>query len=176
MKGKILLCALAMLMLSSLACGLANGLLANAGGAGTVSDLWPDVPRMGGLTKTTLQLPMAANLLIQAYFKAAATQNQGALNYIGFVATGTPGDVTSFYTTERMQAAGWNGKSAPGCVNDTSTATPAGGLCIFTKESGSGVGAMLAVVTVVDATTKQTQVFFARIDVKNLPTPTVSVG
>jgi hypothetical protein len=176
MKGKIFLCALAMLMLSSLGCGLANGLLAKTGGAGTVSDLWPDVPRMGGLTKTDLQLPLAANLLIQTYVKTAASQNQGTLNYIGFVATGTPADVTAFYTADRMQSAGWNGKSAPGCVNDTSTATPAGGLCIFTKENSAGVGALLAVVTDVDATTKQTQVFFARIDMKNLPTPTVGPG
>jgi hypothetical protein len=175
MRGKLLLCAMAMLMLSSLACGLANGLLAATGSSGTVADLWPDVPRMSGLTKTDLQMPLAMSLAVQAYFKAAS-QNQGTLNYIGFVSTGTPADVTAFYTTDRMNAAGWNGQGAPGCVNDTSNATPAGGLCIFARQNSDGTGAMLAVVTDTDTNTKRTQVFIARIDIKNLPTPTVGAG
>jgi hypothetical protein len=169
-RNRILI-VVAALMLASLACGLANGLLGNTASSGTVTDLWPDVPRMDGLTRTNLQIPLGMNLGIQAYLKAAS-QNQMSVDYIAFVSNKNPAAVSAYYTADRMTAAGWNSKDAPGCVNDTNAASSGGALCIFGKKASDNSGVMLAVITAVDPNTKQTQVYFARIALKNVGTVT----
>ncbi len=108
-----ILVVLAALMLASLACGLANGLIGNTASSGTVTDLWPDVPRMDGLTKTDLQIPLGVNLGIQAYLKAAS-ENQASIDYIAFVSNKNPTAVSAYYTADRMAAAGWNSKKRAG--------------------------------------------------------------
>ncbi len=142
------------------ACGMVNTLLGGRS-SGTVADLWSDVPRMDGLTKADLELPLAARLMVQ-------TLTRGKMNFIAYTTTANSQAIMDFYTTERMAAAGWNSSDTTGCMGDTSTAE-VGTMCVFGKQSGTGQAGdkreILAIVTATDGGTRQTAVFFVRIDV-----------
>ena len=81
------------------ACGMITSLLSGTS-AGTVNDLWSDVPRMDGMTKADLEFPLAARLALQAF-------SQGRMNFIAFTTDATPQNVLDFYTSERMAGQGW---------------------------------------------------------------------
>src|SRR5262245_54912369 len=79
--------------------------------AGTVSALWPDVPPFAGATKTDMDIPLGARLLIR-------TMSRGKLNFISFRTDKTAQDVKDFYSKERMKTAGWTADEK-GCTGDT---------------------------------------------------------
>lgn len=175
-KRLFLLCTgLALLLFSTLACSFTSlipGL--GGGGAGTVSDLWPDVPKMDGMTLVKEDLPLEFRLMIQGIF-ATASDNQGELNFISYTTSKSAADVVKFYNEDRMKSAGWGTSDQLGCMatNDTTDTTgTSGGLCLYTKETGSNSGAMLAIIPADDTAVKKTTIFFARIELKNLHTPT----
>ena len=160
------LCA-ALLLASG--CGMAESLLKNSSG-GTVAQLWPDVPPIDGATKAAIEMPLAFRLMIQATFK-------GAIDYIAYTSDKTPDDVRNLYTVERMRANGWKAADMSGseqdelsCVGDTSDGASAGALCLFAKEEGKQK-LLLAIVVAQNEQTKQTEVFYARIDASKLETP-----
>ena len=167
---------ISVLVLSSLACSL-SGLIPAVGGStssgGTVSDLWPDVPKMDGITIIQQDMPLEFKLMVQTFF-AAASSNQGSINFIAYTTDKTPADVVAYYSTDRMKTAGWDSTDQTGCVADTSSSTPSaqGGICLFGKTAKDNSGTLLAIVPSVDSTTKKTDIFFARIDLKNITTPT----
>jgi hypothetical protein len=158
-------------LLFTMGCGLVTSLLNQAVPSGNVAaNLWSDVPRMDGLTQSKIELPLAIRLLMQATIKgvmASSGDKSANLEFITFTMAQTPADLTDFYTTERMQEAGWTLKDMPGCTteNAPSSGTPnaasVGGFCLFGREDGDK-GALLFVVTTEDAKTKQSDVFFAR--------------
>lgn len=149
----ILLVMLLTAMLFTTACGLVNTLFGSSTSSGTVSELWPDVPRMDGLTEADLQMPVAARIALQA-------MTQDRFDFISFTTTQTPTAVQEFYTKERMAQAGWHDDETSGCVGDTGDES-VGAICVFGKESG-GRRELLAVVIAKDDVS-DTQVFFARI-------------
>src|ERR1043165_9753286 len=69
--------------------------------AGTVSNLWTDVPLFAGATKTDMEIPLGARLLIRTMF-------QGKINFISFRTDNPAQQVKDLYSKERMKAAGWN--------------------------------------------------------------------
>jgi hypothetical protein len=73
-----------------------------------------------------------------------------------------------------MKSAGWDSTDQTGCIADTSSTTPSaqGGICFFGKTNADNTGTLLAIVPTVDSTTNKTDIFFARIDVKEISTPT----
>ena len=162
------------LVLSSLACSL-SGLVSGVAGssAGTVSDLWPDVPKMNGMNALKEDVPLEVRLMVQTFF-AAASGNQGTVNFIAYNTDQTPAEVVAYYSNERMKTAGWDSTEQTGCIADTSSATPSGqgAICLFGKTNSDNSGTLLAVVPSVDSTTKKTDIFFARIDIKDISTPT----
>ena len=163
------------LVLSSLACslsGLVSG-VAGSGSAGTVSDLWPDVPQMNGMTALKGDVPLEVRLMVQTFF-AAASGNQGSVNFIAYTTDQTPAEVAAYYSTDRMKTAGWDLTEQTGCIADTSSAIPTdqGAICLFGKTNKDNSGTLLAIVPSVDTTTKKTDIFFARIDIKDITTPT----
>ena len=161
-KGLVVLLVLTMFL--TMGCNMVTSLF--SGGGGASHDLWSDVPAMDGMTKTDTGLPLAAKLAIQAAF-------QGAIDYVAYSTDKTPQEVLDFYSTDKMQAAGWNSADA-GCVGDTGSDSATGGaVCFYTKET-NGKKEALALVSAVDDSTKKTNVFFARIDVSKLETPTPS--
>lgn len=162
------------LVLSSLACSL-SGLLSSAtgSGGGTVSDLWPDVPKMDGMTVLQQDVPVEVRLMVQTFF-AAASGNQGSVDFIGYSTDKSPADVVAYYSADRMKSAGWDSTEQTGCIADTTSSTPTaqGGICLFGKTAKDNTGTLLAIVPSVDTTTKKTDIFFARIVVKDITTPT----
>lgn len=133
-------------------CGILGG-----SNAGTVDALWSDVPQMDGLVKAKLDLPLPTRLMIQSAF-------QGRVDFISFTTAKAPADVPAFYTKERMAATGWK-SDAGGCLGNTtgSTSTSQGAICLFNKkDAAKELG--LAIIISQDEKTKQTQIFFARVD------------
>ena len=162
MKKASIAFALCVAMFLTAACGIINTLTCG-GGPGTVSTLWADVPAFTGASKANLDLPLPAKLAVQGVF-------QGKLDFISYT-TGSPmQDVQNFYSAERMQATGWNAESG-GCTgNASANPLPQGAFCFFgKKEEGKDIG--LAIVITQDDKTRQTQIFYVRIDVTTTPTP-----
>jgi hypothetical protein len=161
MKRKTLAALLAFVMAFTMGCGVIESLIGGGSGAGTVANLWPDVPALDGATKADLQLPAAAKLFIQAAF-------QGRLEFIAYTTAKTPQEAQAFYTNERMQAAGWNAE-AGGCANAPATTADAA-FCMFGKKEDSKETGLILFMTP-DEEKKNTQVFYVRVDVTSTPTP-----
>jgi hypothetical protein len=163
MKGSTSILALALIFAVAVSCRLAESLTGDPK-AGTVSSLWPDVPPFEGATKTDLALPLGARLAIRAMM-------QGKINFISFTTNKGAEDVKTFYSKERMKAAGWL-PNEKGCIGDSEDEKSHGAVCLFSrKDSNKQEG--LAIVLAEDEKTKQTNIFYARIDLTE-PTPTSS--
>ncbi len=139
--------------------------LTNNGSAGTVENLWSDVPPFDGATKTDVSIPLGARLAIRAFM-------QGKINFITFTTDRSAQDVQNFYTKERMKSAGWK-MSDKGCMGDTEGKKSQGAVCFFNREDGDKKEG-LAIILAEDEKSKQTDIFYARIDLseeKATPTP-----
>jgi len=132
--------------------------------SGTVSNLWPDVPPFDGATKTDLQIPLGARLALRVAM-------QGKINFISFTTTRTAQDVKDFYNADRMKAAGWT-PNEKGCIGDTEDQKNQGAVCLFQRKDGEKKDG-LAIITAEDTKTKQTDIFYARIDLTE-PSPSPS--
>ena len=152
MRNTILVLLLAVTACSS--CRMIDT-LSGSGKAGTVNSLWPDVPPIAGATKADLALPLGARLAIRAAM-------QGKVSFIAFSTEQTPQEVQNFYTRERMKAAGWTAAER-GCISDTEDKESQGAVCLFDHQSGSKKEG-LAIVLAQDEKSKQTDIFYARID------------
>jgi hypothetical protein len=141
-------------LLFTCACGMVSSLLGGKS-SGTVSDLWADVPRMDGMTKTDMDMPLAARLALQAVA-------QGRMNFIAYTTDATPQAVLDFYTQERMSGQGWESQDGTGCFGDSGSAKD-GTICVFTKTADSK-NEILGIVAAKDSDTNKTAIFFARID------------
>jgi len=166
-----MLLMLAFAMFMTMGCSIVNSLIGGKT-SGTVDDLWADVPRLDGLTKSNLDLPLSTRLIIKTAVSAALGKDGGDFSFIAFTTGKTPKEVMDFYTTQRMTTAGWNSTDVPGCTGDSSGTTQAlGSLCIFGKQVDKQ-GTALVLVVAQDESTKQTQLFYVRFEVNNLtPTP-----
>jgi hypothetical protein len=155
------LLALALITSVALSCRLAEKLSGDPK-AGTVANLWPDVPPFAGATKADLEIPLGARLAIRAFMR-------GKVNFIAFTTDKSPADVQAFYTKERMKAAGWTAADE-GCIGDTEDQEAHGATCFFKRRDGTkeeGLGLIVGQ----DQKTKQTEIFYVRIE---LPEPTPS--
>jgi hypothetical protein len=140
--------------------------LTGNGKAGTVDALWPDVPPIAGATKTDLAIPLGARMIIR-------TAMQGKVNFIAFTCEKSPQEVQDFYTKERMKAAGWEANER-GCIGDTEDQKSSqGAICLFNRQDGKKKEG-LAIVLAQDQKSKQTDIFYARVDLtelKSSPSP-----
>lgn len=168
-----------------LACGLTDQLVANTvGGAkgNTVPNLWNDVPAIAGAQKLTLDMPITVQLGIQALIKTSAASQGGnvdSFDWIAYSTNQTPQQVSAFYTNDRMKAAGWSvqNKDQPGCVSGGDTGGLGGAFCIFAKGglTPNDKGSIIFIVPVQDDASKQTQVYYIRLEgVSSNATPTKS--
>ncbi len=132
--------------------------------AGTVSSLWSDVPPFEGASKADLEIPLGARLLIRAAL-------QGQINFIAFKTTKSAQEVQDFYNKERMKAAGWT-PSEKGCVADTEDQKSQGAVCFFSRKSGDKQEG-LAIIVAQDEKTKETEIFYARVQMPE-PSPSPS--
>ena len=181
MKKRFHLSAIALTVwVTLLGCGLIDTLVSNTvGGAkgNTVSNLWSDVPPLTGAQKVTLDLPITVQLVIQGLIKASASSNDVQLDqfdWIAYSTTQTPPQVAAFYSNAKMAATGWNLKDMPGCTIGSDPSS-GGGFCVFGKGKATAneKGAILFIMLAQDDKTKQTQVYFVRLEgIINLATPT----
>ena len=132
--------------------------------AGTVSNLWPDVPLFPGATKADLTIPLGARLVLRAMM-------QGKINFIAFTTTKSAQEVKDFYSADLMKSSGWT-PNDKGCVGDTEEQKNEGAVCFFQRQDGEKKEG-LAIILAEDEKTKQTDIFYARIDLTEpSPSPT----
>ena len=132
--------------------------------AGTVSSLWPDVPPFPDATKANLEIPLGMRLIMRAAM-------QGKINFIAFTTTKSAQDVKDFYGPDLMKSAGWT-PSEKGCIGDTEDEKSEGAVCFFQRQDGEKKEG-LAIIVAEDKKTKQTNIFYARIDMTEpSPSPT----
>ena len=168
-----------LLIAGALGCGITDTVISNVVGGSkgnTVVNLWADVPPLQSAQKQSIDLPVTAQLAIQGMLKASAASSDVGLDsfdWIAFTTNQTPQQVAAFYNQDRMTSAGWNLKDAPGCTASTD-ASVGGGFCMFGKGKGSASekGSLLFIVLAQDDKTKQTQVFYVRLDGLVTATPT----
>lgn len=166
-----------------LACGLTNTITNTVAGGGNytqASAMWSDVPQMDGLTPNpTADLPTGVKLIMRLVLGnlgrlngPGQDQTTGNIDWLAFNSTGSPDDVMNYYTADRMTAAGWDQADSSGCQNSSSDGTSPGSVfCVFGKQA-NGTQTLLAVIATQDANTKQTSVFFLRLEeAAATPTP-----
>lgn len=160
-----------------LGCGIIDQVVNNTvggaiGGAkgNTVSNLWSDVPPIQGAQKQSLDLPLTVQLVIQTLIKTSAASEGGnidSFDWIAYSTSQTPQQVADFYSTQRMTTAGWKlDKDQPGCVSGNDTGGVGGAFCAFAKGKGTSneKASVLFIVPVQDDKTKQTQIFYVRLE------------
>jgi hypothetical protein len=127
----------------------------------TVSSLWLDVPPFPGAQKADLKIPMFARVILRATM-------QGKISFIAFTTDKTAQEVREFYSADRMKTTGWT-LNEKGCAGDTEDKKKQGDVCFFTRKDGDKQEG-LALIVGEDAKSKQTQIFYARIDMTQ-PSP-----
>ena len=164
----ILVCMFLLLGALSTACGVLDSVtsaVTGSGGAGTVDNLWSDVPPMQGATKADLGLPTLVQLAIKGV-------SQGKFEFIAFTTERSGNDVANYYAKEAMKASGWDDDKQPGCTSGmigSSNQQQGGAFCVFGRKQ-DGKDIRLIIVALADEKTKKTQLFYARVDATT-PTP-----
>ena len=154
MRAPAALLALALIFGVAVSCRLSER-LAGDKNAGTVSQLWPDVPPFEGATKADLEIPLGVRLMIR-------TMAQGKVNFISFRTSKTAQEVKDFYSNDRMKAAGWLANDK-GCTGDTEDTKNHGAMCLFSRKD-QGKEEALAIIVAQDEKLPETNIFYARID------------
>ena len=154
MKTSASLLALVLVLGVAISCKLAERLGGDKN-AGTVSELWPDVPPFQGATKAEVEIPLGVRLLIRG-------MSQGKVNFISFRTDKPAQEVKDFYSNDRMKAAGWLANDK-GCVGDTEDTKNHGAMCLFSRKD-KGKEEALAIIVAQDEKLPETNIFYARID------------
>ena len=154
MRASAFLLALALIVGVAISCKLSER-LAGDKNAGTVSELWADVPPFQGATKADLEIPLGMRLLIRG-------MTQGKVNFISFRTDKSAQEVKDFYSVERMKAVGWIANDK-GCTGDTEDTTNHGAICLFSRKD-AGKEENLAILVAQDEKHPDTNIFYARID------------
>jgi hypothetical protein len=157
MKASASLLALILIFGVAISCKLSER-LAGDKNAGTVSELWPDVPPFQGATKAEIEIPLGMRLLIRG-------MTQGKVNFISFRTDKPAQEVKDFYSVDRMKAAGWIANDK-GCTGDTEDTKNHGAICLFSKKN-NGKDEALAIIVAQDEKLPETNIFYARIDTTN---------
>jgi len=157
MRASASLLALTLILGVAISCKLSER-LAGDKSAGTVSELWADVPPLPGATKMEAEIPLGVRLLIRGMV-------QGKVNFISFRSDKSAEEVKDFYSNERMKAAGW-APNDKGCTGDTDDTKNHGAICLFSRKTGDKQEG-LAIVVAQDEKASETNIFYARIDTTN---------
>jgi len=182
MKRKLILVVIAMLVPVSRACGAintaANKLVSGGSNLTVVSQLWSDVPKMDGLVPSQMDMPLPIKLLMRTVLgnlgrlnKDGEDKTTGNIDWIVFTSAKTPDDVKNFYTSARMTAQGWEASQQSTCLSGSEQGVAQVGVfCVSQKRTGNQETDLL-IIAAPDDKTKQTEVFFLRLEVAGTPTP-----
>jgi hypothetical protein len=159
-----------LLMFAVMSCGLINRFTPVGEGMNRTSELWPDVPKMDTLAPSDMEMPLMIKVVIRTALnnlwrlnKEGEDKTPATGDWIVFTTTGTPSDVESFYTNARMTSFGnWEASKKSTCMDGKENGFN-GVLCVFEKFADKKqIG--LAIISVQDEKTKQTSVFFLRVE------------
>jgi hypothetical protein len=159
-------------------CGVLNPLTGGDQGMRTVNQLWSDVPPMDGLTPSQMDMPLPIKVVMRTVLgnlgrlnKEGEDRTTGTIDWIVFTSSKTPSDVANFYTSDRMAAGGWDRTDKSPCVSGGTQGIPQVGLlCVFQKQQ-DGTQTQLAIIAAQDDKSKETNIFFLRLEVTGTPTP-----
>lgn len=176
MKRIIFVTLLVALAWASAGCGAINTLTGGDQNMKTVSQLWSDVPRLDGLTPSQMDMPLPVKLLMRTVLGNLGRLNPegedrttGNIDWIVFTSAKTPDDVRNFYTPDRMAASGWDRTEKSTCLSGSEQGmAQIGVFCVFTKHQGS-TQAQLVIIAAQDDSTRQTNVFFLRLETTATP-------
>jgi len=161
--------AAGVLLFVVLSCGLANKLTGTDKLTKT-EEFWSDVPQMDGMTPSELELPLAVKLLMRTvlnnlwrFNKEGEDKTPASGDWAAYQTDGTPSDVQSFYTNDRMSSFGnWDTEKKSTCIEGKDKGVD-GVICVFKKTVDTNdVG--LAIIAMPDEKNK-TNIFFIRVDV-----------
>jgi hypothetical protein len=181
MNQRLLAAFIATLTLVSLACGVIDSAVNRVTGGGdmrTVSQLWGDVPRMDGLAPSPADIPGPLKLVVRGVIgnlgllnSSAEDRTTGNIDWIAFTSAKTLSDVENFYTKARMATTGWQTGDTGTCMAGNEQNLPTVGLlCAFAKKQGAQQ-TVLAIIAAQDDQTKQTTIFFLRLEETGTPVP-----
>ncbi len=140
-----------------------------------VNELWTDVPKMDGLNASDLEMPAATKLILRTILgnlgrlnKEGEPQQTGSIDWLAYTTTKTPDEVSAFYTNDKMAAFGnWDTSKESTCISGKDKGV-GGVFCVFQKKM-NGRQAGLVIVAAEDEKTKQTNLFFVRIEGDEAP-------
>ena len=166
--------ALALLVVG---CGVLNPLTGGDQGMRTVSQLWSDVPQMDGLTPSQMDMPLPIKLMARTIIgnlgrlnKEGQDRTTGTIDWLVFTSSKPVSDVADFYTSDRMASSGWDRTKESPCISGGVQGIPQVGLlCAFAKQQG-GTQTQLAIIVTQDDKSKETNIFFLRLEVTGTPT------
>jgi hypothetical protein len=174
MKKVPLSVVLVILTLVVLSCGLADRLERVTGSDKDferTSELWTDVPRIDGLDPSEMEMPIAIKVIMRTVLNNLWRLNKEGEgdktpvsgDWIVFTTAKTPVDVQDFYTNDRMTSFGsWEESKKSTCLDGKESGID-GALCVFKKvANGKDIG--LAIIALKDDSTKQTNLFFLRVE------------
>ena len=135
-----------------------------------VGDLWPDVPKMDGLTSSEAELPVYIHLLMRTMLnnlyrlnKEGEDKTPAKGDWAVFTTTKSADDVKNFYSNERMTSFGqWDASQKSTCLDGKQHGF-SGVACVFGKTVNNR-GNGLLIVASQDEAKKQTNVFFVRVE------------
>lgn len=135
-----------------------------------VGELWSDVPRMEGLASSEAELPIYVKLLMRTalnnlyrFNKEDEDRTHSTGDWAVFSTAKLADDVKNFYTNERMTSFGnWDTSKKSTCLDGKENGF-SGVACVFKKSSNNRATGLL-IVAAQDEQTKQTNVFFVRVE------------
>ncbi len=153
------------------ACGALNTLTGGDNNLKTTSPLWSDVPRMDGLAPAQMEMPLFAKLLMRTAMNQILGGGTSSGDWIVFSTSQTPDDVKNFYANARMTANGWQAGDQSQCLSGSEQGVAQVGVfCVFQKRAGNkDIGLMI--IAAPDDQSKQTNVFFVRVENPATPAP-----
>jgi hypothetical protein len=153
-----------------ISCSLAGKLIDSGPDMARATELWPDVPRMDGLSSSDVEPPLAIKLVMRTVLnnlwrlnKDGEDKTPASGDWIVFTRNGPPNKVQNFYTNERMTSFGnWEASKNSTCIDGKDKGID-GVLCVFQKIADrKQIG--LAIIAGQDEKSGQTTVFYLRLE------------
>jgi hypothetical protein len=154
-----------------MSCGIVNRFMPGGNEAlNRTSDLWPDVPRMDGLSASDLEMPFVVKLMMRAMLNNLYRLNKEGEDktpvegdWIVFSSDKLPADVESFYTNARMTSFGkWDPSKNTTCYDGKDKGFQ-GVICGFEKVA-DGKQIQLLILAGRDDEKKETNIFYLRLE------------
>jgi hypothetical protein len=156
--------------LAVMSCSLAGKFIGGGPDMTRANELWSDVPRMDGLSPSDMELPLTIKLIMRTTLNNLWRLNKEGEDktpvngdWIVFTLNGTQTDVQNFYTNARMTSFGkWEATKESTCLDGKENGIN-GAMCLFQKIADKKE-IMLAIIAMQDDKSKQTNVFYLRLE------------